>query len=529
VVGRLGQERALEALGLGLAMRYPDYHVFALGPAGVGKHATVLGVIQARAAAESVPHDVCYVHCFEDERHPRLLRVAAGRGAQLREGVQAFVRALASAIPEALARKDTRSRRAAIAGAREARREQAVTAVRQQAAAQDVALMATPNGFALAPVVDGEPLGPEQFAALPPARREAFAATMQALERQLATALFEAPQWIRQAREQSRALDRAVIAAEVADAMASLASNWADVPEVRQWLDDDDDDAPSAIARRRIDEGRRRRYVVNVIVDRSGARGAPVVYVDHPTLDNLVGRIEARLDAEDPSMDVSLVVAGGSSLVQVALQPSPSRLLPSSQNSPAVLFSTPSPQTAKVQSASHAGDCALSSHSSPAVGFSTPSPHIERVQSTLQVADSPASSHCSPASMLRMPSPHEGTVQSALQVGEAGPSSQISPAVVLSVPSPHCARVQLASQVADSPASSHSSSGVAMPSPHGVVSMPSPMIRLSMPKLPFWVAPPMLRPKWMLSMRSGADTPQKLPAPGSCTSSVVPSAKVMYA
>ncbi|MBX7079802.1 MAG: AAA family ATPase [Nannocystaceae bacterium] len=328
VVGRLGQERALEALALGLAMRYPDYHVFALGPAGVGKHATVLGVIQARAAAEAVPHDVCYVHCFDDERHPRLLRVAAGRGAQLREGVQAFVRALASAIPEALARKDTRSRRAAIAGALEARREQAVAAVRQQAAAQEIALVATPNGFALAPVVDGEPLAPEQFAALPPAQREALAATMQALERQLATALFEAPQWIRQAREQSRALDRAVIAAEVADAMTPLASRWADVPEVRQWLealardviehadalvvgdDDEDDETPSAMARRHIDEGRRRRYVVNVVVDRTGARGAPVAYVDHPTLDNLVGRIEARLDADDPSMDVSLVVAG---------------------------------------------------------------------------------------------------------------------------------------------------------------------------------------------------------------------------
>jgi lon-related putative ATP-dependent protease len=35
-----------------------------------------------------------------------------------------------------------------------------------------------------------------------------------------------------------------------------------------------------------------RRYQVNVLVDNSEREGAPVVYEDHPTLDNLVGRVE---------------------------------------------------------------------------------------------------------------------------------------------------------------------------------------------------------------------------------------------
>ena len=62
-----------------------------------------------------------------------------------------------------------------------------------------------------------------------------------------------------------------------------------------------------------------------------------------------------------------------------------------------------------------------------------------------------------------------------------------------------------------SPAVSHSSSSVGIPSPHGVSSKPSPTIKLSMPKLPSVVLPPMLRPMWIRSMRSGADTPQNWP------------------
>jgi hypothetical protein len=59
--------------------------------------------------------------------------------------------------------------------------------------------------------------------------------------------------------------------------------------------------------------------------------------------------------------------------------------------------------------------------------------------------------------------------------------------------------------------------------------MPSPTMRLSMPNDPPVVVPPMLRPKWILSIRSGADTPQKLPDAGNGMSAVEPSPNVIYA
>ena len=53
-----------------------------------------------------------------------------------------------------------------------------------------------------------------------------------------------------------------------------------------------------------------RRYQVNVIVDHSGATGAPVIYEDHPTVQNLVGRIEHMAQMGTLVTDFNLIKAG---------------------------------------------------------------------------------------------------------------------------------------------------------------------------------------------------------------------------
>ena len=57
--GDLGQERAVEAIRFGLAMGHTGYHVFVLGEAGSGKHATTFRLLRERgknAYADAVAH-----------------------------------------------------------------------------------------------------------------------------------------------------------------------------------------------------------------------------------------------------------------------------------------------------------------------------------------------------------------------------------------------------------------------------------------------------------------------------------------
>ena len=64
--GDLGQERAVEAIRFGLAMGHTGYHVFVLGDAGSGKHATTFRLLRERAAREAVPRAPCCLHSVEE-------------------------------------------------------------------------------------------------------------------------------------------------------------------------------------------------------------------------------------------------------------------------------------------------------------------------------------------------------------------------------------------------------------------------------------------------------------------------------
>lgn len=98
--GDLGQERAVEAIRFGLAMGHSGYHVFVLGEAGSGKHATTFRLLRDRAAGEPVPPDLCYLHNFQTPERPRALRLPAGQGRQLRQHMAELVRALQTDIPK---------------------------------------------------------------------------------------------------------------------------------------------------------------------------------------------------------------------------------------------------------------------------------------------------------------------------------------------------------------------------------------------------------------------------------------------
>lgn len=327
-IGRLGQARALEALEFGVGMRYPDYHLFAMGPSGVAKHRTVQDVLSARAASEPVPPDDCYVRCFDDERRPRLLRVPAGRGLALRSAIRELVADLEVAVVATMATEAYRRRRAAIAQGLADAREAAVAALRELAATRGVAVLVTPNGFALSPLVDGAALTPEQFADRPESERQAFAAAVESIEPDLAGVMLQMPQWMRTLREQTRALDREVTRAAVDQLIAPLRAAWTEQPAVTQWLDaltedlvahaeefvEDDGEAEAddgAVAAAAADgSDLRSRYAVNVLVDRTAARGAPVVYEDDPSVENLLGRVEQRVEADGVHPDVTAIVPG---------------------------------------------------------------------------------------------------------------------------------------------------------------------------------------------------------------------------
>ena len=303
----LGQDRAIEAVRFGAGIKRDGYNLFALGPAGTGRHSVIGEFLRQRAAGEQTPSDWCYINNFADPQKPRALQLPAGRARPLRQDMSRLVEELKVAIPAVFESEDYRSRSRLIEEELKERQEQAFQGVEQKANERSIALVRTPAGLALAPVREGSVLGPKEFNALPEEEQQRFKADIEALQEELQETLRQFPRWEREAREQLRQLNREVTQYAVGHLIDELKKRYEDLPAVPAYLDEVQADVvdkahqfmprpsmPMLVGGGSEEDAAAayRAYEVNVMVDNAGLEGAPLIYEDHPTLANLIGRIE---------------------------------------------------------------------------------------------------------------------------------------------------------------------------------------------------------------------------------------------
>jgi len=323
----VGQERAIEAVGFGVGIRQPGFNLFAMGPEGIGKYTLVRQVLLDRAPGEPVPDDWCYVHNFGDPRRPRALRLPAGQGRRFRDRIAQLDRELRAAIPAAFESDDYRNRREALESALKDRRNEALEAFEQRAAARGVALLRTPIGVGLAALRNGKILEREEVEKLPEGERQRLAQVTAELETELGELVQHAfPGWERETRAAIRATGEAVTRRAVGHLIDEVRRDHADHPAILAHLDALETDVvgnaeeflaaaqprelPSALAARLEDGSVFRRYQVNLFVDHAEAIGAPVVFEDLPTQPNLLGRVEHTAQLGALVTDFTLVRPG---------------------------------------------------------------------------------------------------------------------------------------------------------------------------------------------------------------------------
>jgi len=301
----VGQARALEAIHFGIGIKKYGYNIFALGPAGTGKHGVVTQLLKQKARTEKEPNDWCYVNNFEQPHKPIRLCLAKGMGHRLCLDMEQLVEDLIEAIPTLFESDEYRSKVEELENELKKRQEQAVDEIRQSAKDKQVALIRTANGFAFAPTKDDVVINPKEFKKLPEHEKQKFDAVIEQLQDKLEYGLRAIPQWRREAREKLKQLNDDVAMSVVGRLTDELFERYKNHDDVLAYLNavqtdvinntDDfcrsEDEQPD-IGPGGVQSSSFRRYEVNVLVDHSDISGAPVVFEDNPTYQNLVGRVE---------------------------------------------------------------------------------------------------------------------------------------------------------------------------------------------------------------------------------------------
>jgi hypothetical protein len=323
VDGMIGQQRAVDATAFGIAMKQPGYNLFVLGPARTGKATTMHRVLAATARDEPIPADHCYVLDFADPSRPRVLALPAGRGHELRVEMARLVAECRVRLPRAFESEEFERRKSAIADSLGRHQREEVGRLEEQARRAGFAVVAqSPGGLMLTPAPHGEPLTPEAFAAEPAAVRDRLKQEWDVLHEAAEATGRKLRELEREARAAHEQLVREIATSATRQLIQELRERFASLDDVRQYLDQVEADLIAhAEEFGRLEEkpplpfvppagAFLERYRVNVLVDRTGTQGAPVVFEPNPTYKNLLGRVEHHVQFGTLVTDFTLVKPG---------------------------------------------------------------------------------------------------------------------------------------------------------------------------------------------------------------------------
>ena len=308
----IGQARAVDAIRFGIGIDHHGYNLFALGPNGIGRQTIVNRFLSQRAGGEPTPDDWCYVYNFEQPHKPRAHRLPPGRAVVFRDDMKQLSGELLTVLPATFAGEEYQLQKRGLEEELRGMHTEALETLRAEAQTHSIALIQTPGGFAFAPLKeDGEVISPDEFMRLDQEAQKKIEAEVGELQESLQRIMQQIPNLHRDMQKRLRELNERVVEFTIAPLLEELRQKYTDLPGITQHLDDVQKDIVEnyeAFVQEDESNGRQligaimgmtaerkpsvSRYEVNVVIDNSQTQGAPVIFLDQPRYQNLVGMVE---------------------------------------------------------------------------------------------------------------------------------------------------------------------------------------------------------------------------------------------
>ncbi len=296
--GFFGQERAIEAMGFGVGMRRPGYNLFVMGNPHTGRFSFAMENIKGIAKKEKKPSDWCYLNNLQDNRYPIAVELLAGKATQLRRDNKRMVETIMTELPAAFENPSYQRKKSKIERDFNRHYDQAIDGVERRAREHSIALYRDAGSVGFTPVAEGQAMDEAMFSQLPEDVRDAFTRNIADLEDFLNDSLTEMPQWRREAAERMKVLDRETARQTISPLVQSVKDKYSSISGLPEYFNQLESYIVKNSAELISDERQTLldQFGINLLVDNSKTKGAPVIFEAHPSYDNLFGRVEYNSD-----------------------------------------------------------------------------------------------------------------------------------------------------------------------------------------------------------------------------------------
>lgn len=319
-----GQERAIEAIKFGIRIHQKGYNIFAMAPSGTGKLTSVTQLAEHEACHQAIPHDWCYVNNFRHPAKPDAIKLEPGHGRVFQADMEALIDELSVAIPTAFDGDEYRAKVGELENESRQREIDQLSRLRDEAANAHVILTETSTGFAFLPGNENnETINTDDFNKLDKDKQHEIQNKIFDFQGRLQILLKKFPAWRKETKRKLQALNREVAELAVNHSIDELLAKYAEHDVIPAYLNDVKNDIIDHIRdfiphsdkvlsfmEMPQEQNPFKRYQVNLMVDFSHAKSAPVIFEDHPNYSNLLGRIDHQAYMGSLVTDFTMIKPG---------------------------------------------------------------------------------------------------------------------------------------------------------------------------------------------------------------------------
>ena len=316
------QPRVESAFNLALKTEKEGYNVYVSGPESIGRTTYTLRKLKEKAKEKPAPEDICYYHDFEEPLKPKYLLLPKGLGKELKKDIDEVIESLKEQAHKMFESKEYEEEREKIVKELEKERERLLEEMTREAQKYNLAVVFTPAGVALLPVIQGRVI-PEVEVMRNPVLKEAYERSLEAFEDKFREYMRRMRELDYKFYEELKKLKNKTASYIVENLLFRLEEKYKNLEKVPEFLRKLKKNLienihffiewkliEENVPLRRLLEMNINLFRINVIVDNSKLEHAPVVYEELPSFRSLFGYISYKGEMGILYADHNSIVAG---------------------------------------------------------------------------------------------------------------------------------------------------------------------------------------------------------------------------
>jgi lon-related putative ATP-dependent protease len=318
--GVIEQERAIEALNLGLSLYKRNYNVYVSGSSGTGKMTIVMSMLAKLAAKKPSPSDWVYVHSFRNKEVPMAIQLDPGRGAKFQNDMANLIKGLEEEIPKTFQSRGHQEKVQEVINLNIEQEQNLFMDLSKKGSELGFVVKSTKTGIITIPTLDNRTLSNKDYEQLSGEERKDIEERRKKLDPVIASFLQKARKLEAKTQKAVQKIQMELGRGIIAKPINALRRRYAKNPAIKDYLGDVAEHILAHIGIFMPQEQQHPgpmpsasdvpEFKVNVVVDNSATQGAPVVNEARPTFYNLFGRIEKKVENGIYFTDFTMIKAG---------------------------------------------------------------------------------------------------------------------------------------------------------------------------------------------------------------------------